>query len=391
MKSSYTFGFFEEIVLMKNYGEVHLYSSIENSFLNDSSKEELIRNIKSICDYYYDLFKIDSLNKKDLNIVLLRKSKKENSYILGGSGKNVISATFDMNKKRDWQLLSHRIFHAFMDDLLKSRVYHLPPNLWLTEGLATYYENLALESLEEGLKERLDIKFKKEMANLYTRYLYMTLKEPSRFRIIPMEEGSIRSHGKIEFLHYTKAPLLIYFIESLKNSCGNKNEIIEYLSNNKEKSFSMQNLFYNLLGFRCDSFASKYLFGNSIIPLWDLKEHLDDKEVICTLQEYEYILWTWFLGEEENYIKDDLMEYNKNIEEIISLRNINIYNSYLTKEIECYSKELSFLLKAWIIRSNICSVFSQDENIRYKLLKDKENLRIWKEFVQKSIKNKVNI
>ena len=391
MKSSYTFGFFEEIVLKKEYGEVHLYSSIENTFLNDSSKEELVRNIKSICDYYYDLFKIDSLNKKDLNIVLLRKSKKENSYILGGSGKNVISATFDMNKKRDWQLLSHRIFHSFMDHVLKSRVYHLPPNLWLTEGLATYYENLALESLEEGLKERLDIKFKKEMANLYTRYLYMTLKEPSRFRIIPMEEGSIRSHGKIEFLHYTKAPLLVYFIESLKNSCGNKNEIIEYLIHNKEKNFSMQNLFYNLLGFQCDSFASKYLFGNSIIPLWNLKEHLDDKYVICNLQEYEYILWTWFLGEEENYIKDDLREYNKNIEEIISLRNINIYNSYLTKEIEDYSKELSFLLKAWIIRSNICSVSSQDENIRYKLLKDKENLRIWKGFVQQSIKNKVNI
>ncbi|XZJ91306.1 hypothetical protein ACSXBU_11510 [Clostridium perfringens] len=391
MKSSYTFGFFEEVVLKKEYGEVHLYSSIENTFLNDSSKEELVRNIKSICDYYYNLFKIDSLNKKNLNIVLLRNSKKENSYILGGSGKNVISATFDMNKKRDWQLLSHRIFHAFMDDLLKSRVYHLPPNLWLTEGLATYYENLALESLEDGLKERVAIRFKKEMANLYTRYLYMTLKEPSRFKIIPMEEGSIKSHGKIEFLHYTKAPLLIYFIESLKNSCGNKNKIIEYLINNKDKSFSMQNLFYNLLGFRCDSFASKYLFENSIIPLWDLKEHLDDKEVICNLQEYEYILWTWFLGEEENYIKDDLRTYNKNIEEIISLRNINIYNSYLTKEIEGYSKELSFLLKSWIIRSNVCSVSSQDENIRYKLLKDKENLRIWKGFVQQSIKNKVNI
>ncbi len=41
-----------------------------------------------------------------------------------------------------------------MDDLLKSRVYHLPPNIWLTEGLATYYENLALESLEEGLKRK---------------------------------------------------------------------------------------------------------------------------------------------------------------------------------------------------------------------------------------------
>ncbi|MBS5968296.1 MAG: hypothetical protein KIB11_04115 [Clostridium perfringens] len=391
MKSSYTFGFFEEVVLKKEYGEVHLYYSVENEFLNTINKEELVRNIKSICDYYYDLFKIDFLNKKDLNIVLLRKSKNENSYILGGSGKNLISATFDMNKKRDWQLLSHRIFHAFMDHVLKSRVYHLPPNLWLTEGLATYYENLALESLEEELKERLDIKFKKEMAILYTRYLYMTLKEPSRFKIIPMEEGSIRSHGKIEFLHYTKAPLLVYFLETLNNSCGNKNEIIEYLINNKDKSFSMQNLFYNLLGFQCDSFASKYLFGNSIIPLWDLKENLDDKDVICTLQEYEYILWTWFLGEKENYIEDDLRAYNKKIEEIISCRNINIYNSYLTKQIEDYSKELSFLLKAWIIRSNVCNVSSQDENIRYKLLKDKVNLRIWNEFLEQSIKNKMNI
>ncbi len=392
MKSSYTFGFFEEIVLKENYGEVHLYSNIEISFLNDSIKGDIVRNIKYICDYYYNLFKIDSLNKKDLNIVLLRKSKKKNSYILGGSGKNVISATFDINKKRDWQLLSHRIFHAFMDDSLKSRVYHLPPNLWLTEGLATYYENLALQSLENGIKEKLAINFKKEMANLYTRYLYMTLKEPSRFRIIPMEEGSIGSHGKIEFLHYTKAPLLIYFIENLKNSCSNKNEIIQYLINNKDKSFSMQSLFYNLLGFQCDSFASKYLFGNSIIPLWNLKEHLDDRDIIFTLQEYEYILWTWFLGEEENYIQDDLKIYNKKeIEEIISCSNINIYNDYLTKEIECYSKKLSFLLKIWSIRSNICNVSFQDSNIRYKLLKDKVNLRIWNEFLQKSIKSKVNI
>ena len=109
------------------------------------------------------------------------------------------------------------------------------------------------------------------------------------------------------------------------------------------------------------------------------------------MQEYEYILWTWFIGEEENYIEDELRAYNKKIEEIISCRDINIYNAYLTKQIEDYSKELSFLLKAWIIRSNICSISSQDENIRYKLLKDKVNLRIWNEFLEQSIKNKVNI
>ncbi|HHD2767578.1 TPA: hypothetical protein ACOTG1_000728 [Clostridium perfringens] len=387
MKSSYTFGYFEKIDFKESYGNITIYNHIENNLLSEDEKRKkrLIGNIKGICDYYFNLFKINSFNKKDINIVLLRKSKKENPYILGGSGKNVISATFDMDNKRDWQLLSHRLFHAFMDDVLKSRDYHLPPNLWLTEGLATYYENLALESLDEDLKESLGISFKNEMAILYTRYLYMTLKEPSRFSVIPMEEASIRSHGKIEFLHYTKAPLLIFCIEELKNEEEKNNKIINYLVENKKEKFSMQNLFYELLGDKCNAFAANYLFGNSLIHLWNLKNYLDDKKVVDYLEEYEYILWTWFLGEDENYIKDEVKSYKKEFKDFLNNEEVNIYNPHITKEIEAYSNTLSFLLKIWILRAKLCNISCEDVNIRYKLLEDKRNLMIWNDFMRKNI------
>ncbi|MDZ5253393.1 hypothetical protein [Clostridium sp. LIBA-8841] len=387
MKSSYTFGYFEKIDFKESYGNISIYNNIENTFLSEdeTKKEKLIRNIKGVCDYYFNLFKINSFNKKDINIALLRKSKKENPYILGGSGKNIISATFDMDNKRDWQLLSHRLFHAFMDHVLKSRDYHLPPNLWLTEGLATYYENLALETLEEDLKESLEISFKNEMASLYTRYLYMTLKEPSRFRVIPMEEASIRSHGKIEFLHYTKAPLMIFYIEELGIKEGENNKIINYLVDNKKEKFSMQNLFYRLLGEQCNAFASNYLFGNGLIPLWNLKKYLEDEKVIDYLEEYEYILWTWFLGEDENYVKDEVKSYKKEFKNFLNNEEVNIYNSYITKEIEEYSNTLSFLLKIWILRAKLCNISCEDINIRYKLLEDKMNLSIWNDFMRKNM------
>lgn len=381
MKSSYTFGFFNEMILEKIRGDVKIFNSIRDTYFNSLCEDdEIIKNIKAICNFYFSLFKINHLNKKNLNIILLRKSKKQNPYILGGSGRSIISATFDSNKKRDWQLLSHRIFHAFMDDILISRDYHLPPNLWLTEGLATYYENLALESLDDNLKEKLGINFNKEIAKLNTRYVYMTLKEPNRFNIIPMEEGSLKSHGKIEFLHYTKSPLLIYIIEN--SDVKKENQIINYLIDNKEYKFSMEALFYKIFGVECNKFAVNYLFGNNILPLWELSEFIDEKEIIDNLEEYEYILWTWFLMEENGYIKDDLYSYNKkNLEN--KVKDIKIYNSYITNQIEKYSDNLSFLLKVWILRSEICNVSLRNINIRYELLKDNINVSAWENFVDR--------
>lgn len=365
MKSPYTFGFFN---LRKSKGDFGLKLYRENRIINNTCNEdEVFENISKLYDYYKDLFKCEE--EKALTIIFLGKSKKDNKNILGGSGKNIICASFNKDNKRDWQLLSHRMFHAFMDSKLSSRTYHLPPNLWLTEGLATYYELLALESLSEDLKEKLKIDFNREISKLYTRYIYMTLKEPNRFKIIPMEEISIKSHGKLEFLHYTKAPLIICLIESLTNDSLGKDSILNYLVLNKDKEFSMQDMFIWLLKEKCNEFARNYLFGNSILPLWNLKEYVCEEEVLKDLNEYEYILWTWFYKEEENYVKDDLENYP--LEELKiheDILNRVIYNRELSKNVEDYSNTLSILLKIWLFKINSSNFHWVQNDIRSRVL-----------------------
>ncbi|WP_300349144.1 hypothetical protein [Clostridium sp.] len=365
MKSPYTFGFFN---LRKSKGDFGLKLYRENRIINNTCNEnEIFENISKLYDYYKGLFKCEE--EKALTIIFLGKSKKDNKNILGGSGKNIICASFNKDNKRDWQLLSHRMFHAFMDSKLSSRTYHLPPNLWLTEGLATYYELLALESLSEDLKEKLKIDFNREISKLYTRYIYMTLKEPNRFKIIPMEEISIKSHGKLEFLHYTKAPLIIYFLESLTKDSLGKDSILNYLVLNKDKEFSMQNMFIWLLKEKCNEFARNYLFGNSILPLWNLKEYVCEEEVLKDLNEYEYILWTWFYKEEENYVKDDLEKYP--LEELKiheDILNRVIYNRELSKNVEDYSNTLSILLKIWLFKINSSNFHWVQNDIRSRVL-----------------------
>lgn len=380
MKSAYVFGYFENKSFIQENGEISIYIDWTSNLLED--KVSLYENIIKLCNYYFDLFKSNNNFKKDINIVLLRKEKGEHSYILGGSGKNIISSTFDEKEKRDWQLLSHRLFHGFMDSILTSREYHLPPNLWLTEGLATYYENLALKKLSNDLKEELNISFTKELHKLYVRYLYMTLKEPNRYRIIPMEEPSIKSHGKLEFLHYTKAPLLVYLIEnSLTN---NRNNIVNYLVSNCEKEFSMQHLFYSILGNKIDEFASKYLFGNSLISLFNIKsKDISEEEIISWINEYEYIMWTWFQKEEELYVKDNInLETIHNLKKLLDKNNVIIYNKEITFNIERYSKLLSNIIKLWLLKEQVLNVSYNDLNLRYKLLKDKINLNIWNDFLE---------
>lgn len=379
MKSAYVFGYFEKKSFFEEEGKISLYIDWTSSLINKDSK--VYENIRNICRYYFDLFKSSKKFKKNIDIVLLRKEEGEHPYILGGSGKNIISATFDEKEKRDWQLLSHRLFHGFMDSKLVSRIYHLPPNLWLTEGLATYYENLALESLNDNLKESLSINFNKELNKLYVRYLYMTLKEPNRYRIIPMEEAGIKSHGKLEFLHYTKAPLLVYLIEnSIKN---NKNSIVKYLIENSENEFSMQDLFYKLFGNNIENFASNYLFGNALLPLWNIKEDISDEELINWINEYEYIMWTWFQKEEEFYTKDNItLEEQYKIEKVLDKSNIVIYNKDITSNVEKYSNLLLNIIKLWLLKEQVLNVTYNDLNLRYKLLKDEINLKAWNNFLE---------
>ncbi|MPQ45087.1 hypothetical protein, partial [Clostridium tarantellae] len=258
MKSSYTFGDFS--IHKSIYNENILEIFCEKNFIKKEIDENVIDDLKRLHKYYCKLF---NSNGMKLNVVLLNESVYDEKYVLGGCGVSSIAATFNYKNIRDWQLLAHRMFHSFMDFNLKSREVHIPPNLWLTEGLATYYEIIALNNLSNLRKKELNINIENDFKKLFTRYLYIKLKNSNISSIIPMNERNIKSHGNMEFLHYTLAPLIVKLIESEYSKLNNNYIIKEIiLLNEKNKELSMENIFYNILKENLNEFASKYLFSN---------------------------------------------------------------------------------------------------------------------------------
>lgn len=301
MKSAYVFGDLEGLTpISLESDSLHIY--------RDPNLEPLdqywVQNIENLFKYYTELFKMPH---HTLNLILLA-SKPES--ILGGCGRHVICSSFDPLELRDWQLLAHRMFHSFMDTALPLSDFHMPPNLWLTEGLATYYENVALSALSDALKEKLGLTISKEFSRLYTRYLYAKLKDSTPFDFPPMAEKYIRSAGKLELLHYTQAPLIVKYIEDMFAMMPQQPHkmLRTLLSLGSHEPFSMQKFFTLILGRQLDAFAQNFLFGDELLPLWYLNDanYFTTEELIEDLNYFEYLLYSWLVLEDVTYKPTEL-------------------------------------------------------------------------------------
>ncbi|MGL4914201.1 MAG: hypothetical protein ACRC3Y_17410 [Romboutsia sp.] len=410
MKSCYAFGEFENIqndnekehvkILINNENIYSEFKSYDENIYDNKSKvlkekhneegnskktiitnEKITEEINKLCSYYEELF---DYKIENLNIILLDKNQDNNEYILGGAGRNIIGATFDKNNLRDWQLLSHRLFHAYMDNKITIRQMHMAPQLWITEGLATYHENLALENLDRNLKVKLNIDFNKEIKKIYRRYLYLRLKDVNTLSIAPMEEDSINSHGKIEFLHYTQAPLIIKMIEDISNKFGQSNAFIKYLRNTSESSFNIKSMFDYTLRNQCDEFAYKYLFNSSLIELLNLETCNNESEevIIQELNEYEYLLWSWFVREDELYSKE-VINGNKldTLSNTANMVNLRFEDVLVEQRVSEFSNVIYKLLKAYLLRIKICKVSLMDKRLRYNLYENEVNIKKWEFYI----------
>lgn len=278
LKSSYTFHNFEY-----SYSKDNLSINAKENILNS----ELIEDLTSIYNYYSDLFKI----KIPITLTLL--SKNDDIGIFAGSSRSSITANFCPETKRDYELLAHRLFHAFMDTKLNNVVFHMPPNLWITEGLATYYEHKSLEFMSEKTKQKLQISFEKSFGKLYRIYLYSITKNEKLYNFPPLYEGSLTSLALIEYLHYTKAPLLIKFFEE-NGSFSNENNFINYLlSLESLENFEQPDMFKAILKEKTNEFAVDYIFGAKQLPIdFDISETTE--VVRAELTEFENTMATWF-------------------------------------------------------------------------------------------------
>ena len=156
--------------------------------------------ILKLYNYYKNIF--GDIRQNSYDIYFLNKADEKN--IFAGAGLSSVGSTFDPESERDMELLSHRMFHAFFDSNLKNADLLAPPYLWLYEGLAVYNEIESLDNREENWR------------NLRKRYDYAKEKYKGKLELIPEREVSYINFGyKMEFLHYTQAPLIVKQNEKL--------------------------------------------------------------------------------------------------------------------------------------------------------------------------------
>lgn len=277
LKSSYSFSNIKSYLIKDNFT---LSSNYEIS-------TDILNNLNALYDYYFSLF------KTNIKLHISSIDVKSQYKLFSGSGRKTICADFDFKNKRDWQLLSHRMFHAFMDSKLDNSIFHMPPNLWVTEGLATYYEHKALEVLDSNFKKELKISFEEEFKNLHRIYRYSIENNPELYGFSPMAEGELKVQALIEYLHYYKAPLLINFFEN-ESSLNLEDKFINYLLSIRDlNNFSQVDMFYNILQEKINEFSMKYIFGTEIIPTsLDLSGNTSD--IKTSIENFKYIMNSWF-------------------------------------------------------------------------------------------------
>lgn len=340
LKSAYVFGQLECLTTTLETSSLHIYVDSNVKALD----HHIVQNMENLFKYYTEHFKMPH---HALNLILLDTSSEP---ILGGCGRHVICSSFDQDSLRDWQLLAHRMFHSFMDTILPLSDFHIPPNLWLTEGLATYYENVALNALSDSLKEKLGLNITQEFNRLYTRYLYAKLKDSAHFAFPPMAEKYIRSQGQLEFLHYTHAPLIVKYIEDTFATMPHQPHkmLRTLLTLSSQEPFSPQKFFMLVLGHQVDTFAQHYLFEDNLLPLWYLSDTtaFTPEELMEDLNYFEYLLYSWFVLEDPTYKLTELSyshleTYFKATEQNVS----SFAHSSIENQVKNYAMPLYQVLK----------------------------------------------
>ncbi|MGL4373143.1 MAG: hypothetical protein ACRCS6_05115 [Turicibacter sp.] len=375
MKSCYVFGHFDTCLDDECDECVQFYF---DPIYTAVDKFEIKEVITCLYTYYERLFqqRIPKL------LLCFFRYGESGETILGGASRMIIGSSIDVKSLRDWQLLSHRLFHAFMDHVLPQSAFHLPPHVWLTEGLATYYENMALDSLSIEFKNRIGFSMTMSMNELYQRYLYFVIKDAPRLLMSPMQEPYLKSAGRLEFLHYTQAPLVVAFIHKL---VGTPHSIMEWLLEHDEKSFSLQVLIEDLLGPDSDTFADNYLFGIAIIPLWDLLKSSTQKEdqLLINLNEFEGLLDSWFSLEDRFYVRDYLDMTNLvKVSEFGMNHKFHFSSSLVEEQIKNYCPLLYRLLMVHAVHLRICGVLRNEPRMRHFLLQNQYQINRWEEFIQ---------
>ena len=212
LQSSFTSGNFKSKTFDMKKGKLKVLAETD----------EQMQAAESVYQLYQAFGELFGVVPQEYEVVFLNTTPGE-EYIIGGAGAYTLAATFDPSDQRDWELLIHRLFHAFFETACDSYTVHMPENVWLYEGLASLYELKMLPMVWEGTD------YKTELGRLYGQYLYLRLKYPNQLAVT-VDDDQTASDAKKEFLHYIVAPIIIakqggeteVFLKAFLASAGEK-------------------------------------------------------------------------------------------------------------------------------------------------------------------------
>ena len=325
---------------------------------------------ESLYSYYTGLF---GTSPKEFSVVLLPHDGPF-GQVMGGSGTGTVAATFDIDSLRDWQLLSHRMFHAFYDTAAPYMNVHVAPNIWLNEGLCTYYENIATGALPAPLIERLDVDVNRQFALTFNQYLYMRLKEPYVYNFSPMDEDRLTAAAMTEFLHYTAAPLIVKHFEDESARLGNlPDALLRYCLDESafEEPYTAIAAALDLLGEEEGAkFCEKYVLGVDAPPLWYLKAHQpSSSEVLESLNYIEILLANWHQTENADYTADLVTEEGLALAMgAVDDSRVPVMSEALDATVRDYCPELYAIVKDYYNRASQLGLSLDDRDLRSKML-----------------------
>ncbi|WP_040761116.1 hypothetical protein [Ruminiclostridium cellobioparum] len=378
-KSCYAFGDFINKYIKGRNGDVNiLFDPAYKSQLPD----ETVRVIGSLYDYYAELF---GGGLEDCPIIILKNDRaKENTTVAGIGGKS-LGISMEPGNENDIRTFSHSLYSAFFDNKINAVNLHYQPNLWLYKGLATYYENLSLDCLGENAGKNYRFNSSDGFAELYSRYIYFRLKEPSMYKLSPADEKSALQ-GQLQFFFYTEAPLVIKSIEDMAETApAKKNALLTYLLEYRaEKNINVGELMLAVAGER-EELIRNYLSGDTIMPYSGSISEKEEPEIITRrLDDYERLLCSWNQQEIPIYPYDRifLLEPEKIADASIA-ENVVFASKQTEEMVGNFSPTIFMLLKQYKLRADVCGLKDiNDPLLKYKLLSDEVNINKWNEYIK---------
>ncbi|MCI0514726.1 hypothetical protein L0128_16040 [candidate division KSB1 bacterium] len=312
-----------------------------------------------------------------------------NEVIMGGVGPYSMGFSIQPDSIRDWQLLAHRLFHAYLDRSQPLKQLRLPPWSWLLEGLASFYETFAPAAIAPDVLGTSQYVPEKVLAELFRRYLYFRIKDPELFSLAPMSEAALKYESQREFLHYTQAPLVVYALSQIipRPQSGNALDFwwrwLQRIDSNDLANFAA-----SLAGTdhanALDLFVTNHLQNSEILPLFDALEPFSENatgetssSITEQLRDYEALLATWFSDQPGVFLAKSIPEYplDARIRQATPA-GIPIASPELEQKIHQFSPTLYSFLKMHGWRLQVCQLAPNDPE-RNRKLPEKNNLDLW--------------